>query len=77
MHGNVWQWCADWFGSDPPGKGVIRDPRGPKSGVARVIRGGGWSHPGLDCRSARRDNGGPNRRSNDLGFRVVRVSADE
>jgi formylglycine-generating enzyme required for sulfatase activity len=70
MHGNVWEWCADWYAETLQG-GV--DPTGLSSGVSRVLRGGSWDYRASNCRAAYRLRYFPGFRRNDLGFRPALV----
>jgi formylglycine-generating enzyme required for sulfatase activity len=70
MHGNVWEWCQDWYGSY--GSGSVTDPSGPQTGQSRVLRGGSWGCDPVNCRSANRSNDcPPGDRYGDFGFRLV------
>ncbi len=70
MHGNVLEWCWDWYGSYDSGS--VSDPVGPDSGSYRVLRGGSWSYYAQGCRSANRYDGYPDYGNFHGGFRLVR-----
>ena len=69
MHGNVHEWCLDWY--DDYAGGSVSDPQGPQSGTDRVFRGGSWSHVTWFCRSAHRGWFAPDSKRDFLGFRVA------
>ncbi|MDR2965539.1 MAG: formylglycine-generating enzyme family protein [Treponema sp.] len=70
MHGNVFEWCWDWYGAYATG--AQTNPTGAVSGVDRVLRGGSWGSSGQDLRSASRNDILPGSRSVGIGFRLVR-----
>jgi formylglycine-generating enzyme required for sulfatase activity len=73
MHGNVSEWCADWYGGSYYREGVRRNPQGPERGTARVLRGGAFSLSATACRAASRSRLAPSFRNDNTGFRVVLV----
>ena len=75
MHGNVWEWCNDWYGSYPDGS--VTDPTGPATGWDRVCRGGSWISIPVGCRSARRIHYMPSNKINLCGFRLVKLVKKE
>jgi formylglycine-generating enzyme required for sulfatase activity len=77
MHGNVWQWCADWYDEKYYAASPANDPSGPAKGLFRAARGGSWLSSSRRCRSADRfDFGEPTLHFYALGLRVAQVPAE-
>jgi formylglycine-generating enzyme required for sulfatase activity len=75
LHGNVFEWCADWYASYPDTD--VEDPRTQTGGTVRVVRGGSWHSLMRRCRSACRGWGAPTYRGSDVGFRACfRLESD-
>jgi formylglycine-generating enzyme required for sulfatase activity len=70
--GNVWEWVSDWYGRDYYGLGDRRQPRGPDSGILRIVRGGSWVNAdGAMLRCAYRHKVPPDTYAYSIGFRIV------
>jgi formylglycine-generating enzyme required for sulfatase activity/serine/threonine protein kinase/Leucine-rich repeat (LRR) protein len=74
MHGNLQEWCQDFYDEKWYEKPQPNDPKGPSTGSNRVLRGGTWSYIASVCRSASRSSHPPSLRTNNYGFRCVRVT---
>jgi len=74
MHGNVYEWCQDWYDEDYYEHSPSTDPQGPTSGSYRVFRGGCWYNGAEDCESSNRYRRKPDLRYFILGVRLVRSS---
>lgn len=73
MHGNVHEWCQDWFDRNYYSQSSSNDPFGPQTGLAKALRGGDWGSEDWYCRCASRSLSSPDRRSNRVGFRLIRT----
>ena len=73
MHGNVLEWCSDFYSAYP--EGAVSDPIGPKEGLNRMMRGGSWTSDAQNCRSAYRQGNAPDEYYANIGFRVALSSS--
>ena len=71
VHGNVWEWVGGWYEKYP--EGPVTDPRGPRNGSYRIVRGGGWGNSARSLRSSYRSYDRPADRWGNIGFRLVRT----
>ena len=71
MHGNVWEWCSDWFATYDSTDNVVLNPQGANDGISRVLRGGSWDYSAWSCRSASRDLESDESRLSNVGFRFA------
>ena len=73
MHGNVWEWVQDWYDKDYYKRSPSMDPLGPTSGSDRVLRGGDFTDPVMNYRSASRMRGAPDTRDWYVGVRLLKI----